>query len=746
MSIRHYRRRLAILNRIIRPWLRPHLVDQGGSVENIKGGVVLGNYSSWLDHLLLAGTVGYELAQQEQPFHIAINNRHSHHWSSRLTRFFAPTCEYDPGKSDADANQKLTALLEAGEETVLMLPETRPTNTGALLPVADVLGNILAQTNPTLYPLYIHGPLHAPFTACKPRQFKRHLLPDINISLFPSVHLALKDDSKRRERTRIVAGQVYDLLSGMAYAQFDHQRTVFETLLDTAKQQGMNHIIAEDVERRPLSYRKVITGAYALGSVLAKHIHRKQEPVAGLLMPNVSAGLLAFLGLQAYGIAPAILNFTAGRSNMLHACKVAKVQTVVTSRRFIKMAELEDAVNAIKQAGIRILLLEELKNEITLPRKLKALWRSFRGARAYEALHERQPSAFDADRPAVILFTSGSEGKPKGVALTHANLLTNIAQLRARIDFGLQDCIFNPLPLFHTSGLTGGILLPLLSGMKMFLYPSPLHYQTIPELIADVDATVLFATDTFLAGYARYARPHDLHRLRYVFAGAEKLKPETRTMWADLFGVRIFEGYGVTETAPVIAFNTPNHSQAGSVGRFAPGLDYQLEPVEGIDEGGRLWVQGANVMAGYLLGDNPGKLVRPKDGWHDTGDIVRVDDDGFVHILGRAKRFAKIGGEMVSLGGVEGAVKRLWPEHDHAVINLPDKRKGELLVLMTTCEDASREALSSFFRDEGLPELYIPRQIVKVNELPLLGSGKTDYPEVQRQVLAETGLEKSLSA
>lgn len=746
MSIRRYRRRLAILNRIIRPWLRPHLVDQGGSVENIKGGVVLGNYSSWLDHLLLAGTVGYELAQQEQPFRIAINNRHSHHWSSRLTRFFAPTCEYDPGKSDADANQKLTALLEAGEETVLMLPETRPTNTGALLPVADVLGNILAQTNPTLYPLYIHGTLHAPFTACKPRQFKRHLLPDINISLFPSVHLALKDDSKRRERTRIVARQVYDLLSGMAYAQFDHQRTVFETLLDTAKQQGMNHIIAEDVERRPLSYRKVITGAYALGSVLAKHIHRKQEPVAGLLMPNVSAGLLAFLGLQAYGIAPAILNFTAGRSNMLHACKVAKVQTVVTSRRFIKMAELEDAVNAMKQAGIRILLLEELKNEITLPRKLKALWRSFRGARAYEALHERQPSAFDADRPAVILFTSGSEGKPKGVALTHANLLTNIAQLRARIDFGLQDCIFNPLPLFHTSGLTGGILLPLLSGMKMFLYPSPLHYQTIPELIADVDATVLFATDTFLAGYARYARPHDLHRLRYVFAGAEKLKPETRTMWADLFGVRIFEGYGVTETAPVIAFNTPNHSQAGSVGRFAPGLDYQLEPVEGIDEGGRLWVQGANVMAGYLLGDTPGKLVRPKDGWHDTGDIVRVDDDGFVHILGRAKRFAKIGGEMVSLGGVEGAVKRLWPEHDHAVINLPDKRKGELLVLMTTCEDASREALSSFFRDEGLPELYIPRQIVKVNELPLLGSGKTDYPEVQRQVLAETGLEKSLSA
>ena len=740
MSIRLYRRRLAILNRIIRLWLRPHLADQGGSVENIKGGVVLGNYSSWLDHLLLAGTVGYELAQQEQPFRIAINNRHSHHWSSRLTRFFAPTCEYDPGKSDADANQKLTALLEAGEETVLMLPETRPTNTGALLPVADVLGNMLAQTNPTLYPLYIHGSLHAPFTACKPRQFKRHLLPNISISLFPSVRLALKDDSKRRERTRIVAGQVYDLLSGMAYAQFDHQRTVFETLLDTAKQQGMNHVIAEDVERRPLSYRKVITGAYALGSVLAKHIHRKQEPVAGLLMPNVSAGLLALLGLQAYGIAPAILNFTAGRSNMLHACKVAKVQTVVTSRRFIKMAELEDAVNAMKQAGIRILLLEELKNEITLPLKLKAVWRSFRGARAYEALHERQPSAFDADRPAVILFTSGSEGKPKGVALTHANLLSNMLQGQQRIKEsgeGWQELVISPLPLYHIYAFTIAQAV-LISGGHSVLIPNPRDIDGFVKELGQWKPSTFIGLNTLFVALCNKEsfQALDFSSLKITISGGMALTHAAADVWKETTQCTIIEGYGLTETSPAVCMNEPASVQIGSIG--CPMIHTDVRIIQDgeeqpVDAPGELCVKGPQVMRGYWQREAETRECFTPDGYFMTGDIAVRQADGYFRIVDRAKDMIIVSGFNVYPNEVEDVVSSHPEVIECAAVGVEDDASGEAVKLFVVAktQDLTREEIRDWCK-ERLTRYKVPKYVEFADDLP-----KSNVGKILRRMLKE---------
>lgn len=736
--------RLRLLNRLLRLWLRPRWVEHGQFSATLEPGVYIVNYASWADNLILAGTIGYELADAGIPFHIAQNTRHKKRWSAKLTRFFAPVYDYNPTKPDEPCNDILAQAIRDGE-TVLMLPESRPTNTGALLPVCDILAAMLADANPVLHPFYLHGTGNSPFSAVKPRQCRTKYWPKLTINRFSTVHLALLSSLKGRARTKGAADQLYDLLSGMAFAQFDYQRTLFESIIDAAKTHGFRHIIAEDAERTQMSYAKLLIASYALGETIVKDLD-DDEATVGLLMPNVLGGLLCFTALQAYAKTPAILNFTAGRANMVSASETAAVKTVLTARRFVKAAELEDTIEAMEAKGIRILYVDELRRNIRLKTRMKAIWRGWRGLRGYEQLHENNPAAFDADNPAVILFTSGSEGAPKGVVLTHANLMTNIAQLQSRIDFGAADCIFNPLPLFHTSGLTGGILLPLMSGMKLFLYPSPLHYQAIPELIADAEATVLFATDTFLSGYARYARPHDLHRLRYVFAGAERLKPETRHLWADKFGVRVLEGYGVTETAPVLAFNTPTHTKPGTVGRLAPGIDYRLEPVEGIEDGGRLVVQASNVMAGYLLADNPGTLVPAKEGWHDTGDIVKVDSEGFVTILGRAKRFAKIGGEMISLGAVEQAIKRLWPEADHAVINLPDKRKGEILVLMTTQKDASKEAISTFFRDEGLPDLYVPRQVITAEAIPLLGSGKTDYPAVSRQVTAHTGAEKTNAA
>ncbi len=334
-----------------------------------------------------------------------------------------------------------------------------------------------------------------------------------------------------------------------------------------------------------------------------------------------------------------------------------------------------------------------------------------------------------------MLFTSGSEGVPKAVVLSHANLLANRRQIAARVDFSPADLALNALPMFHSFGLTGGFLLPLLSGVRAFLYPSPLHYRIVPEIAYATGATILFGTDTFLAGYARRANPYDFYALRYVFAGAEPVREETRRLWSERFGKRILEGYGVTECSPVIAVNTPMHYRAGTVGRFLPLMEHRLEPVAGIDAGGRLFVRGPNVMAGYL---RDGDIEEPPGGWHDTGDIVTVDVDGFVAIVGRVKRFAKLGGEMVSLAAAERIAEMAVPDIRHAVVALPDPRRGEKLVLVTEAHGFDRSRLLEAAHRLGLPEIAVPREVIEIDHMPLLGTGKTDYAAVAR--LAEQAM------
>ena len=363
-----------------------------------------------------------------------------------------------------------------------------------------------------------------------------------------------------------------------------------------------------------------------------------------------------------------------------------------------------------------------MKGEIGIARRLAAL------ARALWSRPQQRPER--ADEAAVVLYTSGSEGAPKGVVLSHRNLLANRHQLASVVDISPKDVVLNALPVFHSFGLTGGLLLPLLAGVRTFLYPSPLHYRTVPELAYGIDATILFGTDTFLAGYARVADNYDFYSVRYVFAGAERVKADTRRVWFEKFGIRILEGYGATETSPGLAVNTPMYFRAGTVGRLLPGIEHRLEPVAGIDGGGRLFVRGPNVMRGYLRAENPGVLMPPPDGWYDTGDIVEFDGDGFLTIKGRAKRFAKVAGEMVPLGAVEEFVSKVWPSSIHAVVALPDAKRGEQLVLVTDHQAATRAALTQAARAGGLPELFVPRTITCVPQVPILGTGKIDYVQV----------------
>jgi acyl-[acyl-carrier-protein]-phospholipid O-acyltransferase/long-chain-fatty-acid--[acyl-carrier-protein] ligase len=382
---------------------------------------------------------------------------------------------------------------------------------------------------------------------------------------------------------------------------------------------------------------------------------------------------------------------------------------------FVEKGHFESLIQTIEGVA-RVLYLEDIRATISFADKMKGLLRG-----------SRQQIEIDYNTPAAILFTSGSEGTPKGVVLSHRNLLANCAQSLTRVACNGSDKVFNALPVFHSFGLSAGLLMPLIAGVPVYLYPTPLHYRIIPELVYQSNATIMFGTDTFLAGYARVAHPYDFARVRLVLSGAEAVKERTRQLYMDRFGVRILEGYGVTETAPVLAINTPLANKAGSVGRLSPLMEARLEPVPGIDKGGRLYVRGPNVMLGYYRAEHPGVLEPPAAGWHDTGDIVEIDPQGFITIKGRAKRFAKIAGEMISLSAVEALAAELWPQLMTVVVSLPDQRKGERLVLLTTDANCKRDDFQKFARQKGATELMVPAEILVVSRIPLLGSGKPDY-------------------
>jgi acyl-[acyl-carrier-protein]-phospholipid O-acyltransferase/long-chain-fatty-acid--[acyl-carrier-protein] ligase len=469
-----------------------------------------------------------------------------------------------------------------------------------------------------------------------------------------------------------------------------------------------------------MTYKRLLQAIAVLG--------RKLMPLAlegrslGVMLPTSNGGVVTLFAVMSAGRVPAMINFTAGAANILAACRAADLDTILTSRAFVEKGRLDHLVEELSKQ-VRIVYLEDIRPTIGVLDKLRG------------ALHWKRPLvARKPDDWAAILFTSGSEGTPKGVVLSHRNMLANAAQAEARIDFGREDKLFNVLPIFHSFGLTAGTVLPLVSGVSTYLYPSPLHYRTVPELVYAVCATILFGTDTFLNGYARSANPYDFRSLRYVLAGAEPVREATRQIYLEKFGLRILEGYGVTETAPVMALNTPMFNKFGTVGRLLPGMTAKLEKVEGVDEGGRLYIKGPNVMLGYVRADKPGVLEPPPEGWHDTGDIVTIDEQGFVAIKGRAKRFAKVGGEMVSLAAVEMLAGDLWPDNVSAVAALPDPRKGERLVMVTDKHGATRSEFITYARSKHASELMFPSEVVVLDKLPLLGSGKVDQMAVQKFV------------
>ena len=527
-----------------------------------------------------------------------------------------------------------------------------------------------------------------------------------------------------REEPRRTALVLYDTLCELEYRLHCRETTTLQSLYGAAQRFGASKEILADPQRT-LTYRKLLQAVHAIALLLERTLPKEPSTV-GLLLPNVAATPITFLATHAMQRVPVMLNYTAGPANLISACRTAGVTHIVTSRQFIEKAELGVVAEAL-QKDHTLVWLEDLRAQLTPGMKLTAAWRA-----------RRRPTAGDPSDPAVVLFTSGSEGEPKGVLLSHRNLQRNRCQVRAVLNLGPDDRLLLCLPLFHSFALGVGMLLPLMAGLHCSLYPSPLHYKEIPKMIRERGITVFFSTDTFLNGYGQNATREDLRSLRWVVAGAEPLKAGTREFWWDHFGVTVHEGYGVTETSPAVSTNTDVCFRHGTVGRLMPAIEARLEPLEDDPGGharGRLFLRGPNVMMGYWLPGDNGLLTPPENGWHDTGDIAEFDADGFLSLHGRAKRFAKIGGEMVSLVQVEQVISDLWPEHLHLVCAVAHATHGEQLVLLTEHPALDRKQLRTALADKGLAELARPRHILAIEALPLLGSGKPDLRRAQEIAL-----------
>ena len=680
--------------------------------------LIVANHESFIDGLLLGLLMPVE----------AVFVVHTEIAGRPLFRFllrFVPHLAVD--SASPLAIKQIVKLVETGLPVVIF-PEGRITKTGSLMKVYDGAAFVAAKTGATIVPVRIDGAARSYFGRLA-GVYPRKLFPRVHIAIQPRRHIPMPDLPSAKLRRRRAGELLRRILLDMLVATRP-QRTLFEAFLDGKATFGANYKLVEDVRLQEESYGSLLKMALGIQRLLSRLTTPGE--VVGVLTPNAAPTLGLVLALSAGKRVPALLNYTAGPEGLRAACTAADIRTIVASRSFLEKARLTRLVEQLP--GIRVHYLEDFKAQFGLSDTLWVLWRL---AFPHSAAVPQQ-----ADDPAIVLFTSGSEGKPKGVVHSHDSVLSNVAQVRAVADFTPLDKFMMALPLFHSFGLTCGVLLPLVSGCKVFLYPSPLHYRIIPEIVYDRDCTVLFGTSTFLANYGKFAHPYDFGRLRYVVAGAEKLTEAVRTLWIEKFGIRILEGYGVTECAPVVAVNVPMACLSGSVGQLLPGMECTFEPVPGIDNGGALHVKGPNIMKGYFLFDQPGILQPPASigaGWYSTGDIVARDDEGFLHIRGRLKRFAKIAGEMVSLEVVEKMAANASPGFMHAASTRADAAKGEALVLFTTAPELGRDHLLAAARATGTPELAVPRIIRQVEAIPLLGSGKTDYVTLKK--MADTTAE-----
>ena len=681
-------------------------------LENLeKAGLrtlVVANHISLLDGLLAAVYLPRKMT-------FAIDAAWEKKWFVRL--FGGLVNFYPLNPTNPLAIRSLIEVINQGR-TVMIFPEGRITVTGSLMKIFEGTGVVAEKSGANIVPVRFDGPQYSKLSYIT-HLLKAKMFPRVTMTILPAQKITTSEGLSARERRQQAALQLHDIMANMLYDTTDINMPLFNAFLRAEKIYGGTRKIAVDIGQKTLTYKQLMLKIYVLGTVFERVFAK--EKYVGILLPNSLAGLVSFLALHSVGKVPVMMNFSLGDKQFTSCIKTVGLKKMITARQFIEAGKLQRLEDCADSADCDKIYLEDLAKQITFADKLTGLWRYWR----------RRKSSAKATDTAAILYTSGSEGLPKAVLLSHRNLLANILQIHLAVPFNSSDVILNALPMFHSFGLTVGTLLPMLYGVKTYFYPSPLHYRIVPEIAYDIQATAILGTDTFLYGYGRRAHPYDFFSVRFAVVGGEKLKERTEQMWFKKFGVRIFEGYGTTETAPVLAVNTPMFYKENTVGRLLTRIEYRLEKVSGVDEGGRLSVKGDNVMQGYMRADKP-KVLDKADEWYDTGDIVSFDEEGYMTICGRAKRFAKIGGEMVSLTAVEQLLDQMYPDAKQGIIAVEDEKKGEKLVLITSNEEAAVAKIKSYFKEQGISELWIPREVFFTKKPPLLGSGKFDYVAAQK--------------
>lgn len=670
-------------------------------------GVIVCNHQSFLDGVLL----GIYLPQRPV---FVVNTDIANRWYFKPFLKMIEHVTVDPLHPMAI---KMLAKEVAKGRTIVIFPEGRITLTGSFMKIYEGAAFIANKAGVPLIPVFLEGAEYTYFSRLKGLVKQRFFTP-IKITMGKPIDISVPEGIYGKKRRQYLAKYTHDIMMDMRINVFE-PTSLFDMILEAKRRFGGDAFCIEDIQRTPETYDQFITKILGVSRVVTK-FSRKNERV-GILLPNATGSIATVLALNLTQRVSALLNYTAGIDGMSAAITASEVKTILTSRVFLDKGNLKYLVEAFPE--VNWIYAEDLRKQITKEDKLWVL--------KAKLMPSKYLPKGNGEDEAIVLFTSGSEGKPKGVVHTNRSLLTNIEQLCTVADFTTKDVFMSPLPMFHAFGLTAGVLLPLRAGCKTFLYPSPLHYRVIPEIVYDVQATVLFGTSTFLQNYAKYANSYDFTTLRYVVAGAEKLSESVRDIWSEKFGIRILEGYGATECSPVVSINVPMSYKENSIGRLLPGMTAKLELIEGISEGGKLIVQGENIMKGYLFYDNPGVLVgseyKDQKGWYDTGDVVTVDADGYMAIKGRVKRFAKIAGEMVTLETTEKLFKEVYAEDHHAAVVRKDASKGEAIVLFTTQKEVVRSDISAKAKLLGITELAVARDVRIVKEIPLLGTGKVDY-------------------
>jgi len=675
--------------------------------------LLIPNHLSWIDWLFL-----WVCLDEDWIFATSSTSAQTS-WLHRKLMINRYTLPIDTGSPYSVKH--MAEFLKGGGRLVLFA-EGRLSRTATLMKLFDGTGFLIFKTKAKVITAYLRGAGCLPFS---PNPGWKKWFPKVTVHFSAAlVPPGLGDISTGRARALLTSW----LRDQMVRQQFEVEMAFGpQNVLSAVAQIAHQHpgqVILEDATQQMLTYRKLMVGADVLAHALRGPVTGDER--IGLLLPNVNATPVVILALWSLGKVPAVLNFSSGTPTLLACAELAGLKHIVTSRVFLERSKLKE--EDFVKAGVRLVYLEDVRAGITRPKKFLTL---LRHVLIPESVIRGSPAA---GATAVIVFTSGSEGVPKGVELTHRNILANIHQMLAVTDITDGDRLFNCLPLFHSFGLTVGTFLPLVRGIYVYLYPSPLHYRTVPAALYEHDCTVFISTNTFLNGYARKAHPYDFRSVRYLFAAAEKLQEATALAWSQKYGVRLLEGYGATECAPCVSVNTPLEPRYGSVGRLLPGMECKLEPVEGVTDGGRLFVRGPNVMKGYLNAE-ANKKFQALGGWYDTGDIVGLDAEGYLHILGRMKRFAKVSGEMVSLAAVEDALAGAFPHYglhcQIAVITRPEENKGEMLIAVTNEPKLTLDEIRDAIKAKGLTNLSAPREIKVVKEIPKLGTGKVNHRELQ---------------